>query len=240
MNAIKSFNNLAEDYDNWFDANSEIYNAEIETLADFIPKTGSGLEVGVGTGRFAAPFGIRTGIDPAHGALRYALARDILVCQAVGEQLPFESDRFDFALLNTVDPFVDDIHIILIEIYRVLNAQGQFIIGMIDKGSHLGQIYNAEKEKDPFFRDAHFHSCDEMIRHLRNAGFSNFVCRQTLIGDPIAAAYEREQEGETMVNTLSIQDGFGKGGFVALRADKLSPEQASRVSVNTETSISKR
>ncbi len=239
MNAIQSFNDLAEDYDSWFEENSEVFKAEIETLAAMVPENGRGLEIGVGTGRFAAPLGIRTGIDPARRALRYARSRDILVCQAVGEQLPFESNQFDFALLNTVDPFVDDIQIILNEIRRVLNTQGQIIIGMIDKDSHLGQVYDAEKEKDPFFRDAHFHSADEIIRHLRDIGFSNIVSRQTLMGDPFAAVHEREKEDESTGPTLAIQDGYGEGGFVALRAEKLAPKQTAKVSKHTEQCISK-
>ncbi len=240
MYTIQSFNDLAEDYDSWFDENSEVYKAELETLSAMISENGRGLEIGVGTGRFAAPLGIRTGIDPARGALRFALSRDILVCQAVGERLPFKSDQFDFALLNTVDPFVDDIQIILNEIHRVLNTQGRIIIGMIDKDSQLGQIYDAEKEKDPFFRDAHFHSTDEIIRHLRNTGFSNIVSRQTLIGDLHNAARENEIDDKTTGCTLTIQDGYGEGGFVALRADKLAPKQAAKVLKHTEKFISKR
>jgi len=240
MNAIQSFNDLAEDYDSWFDENSEVYKVEIETLAAMVPENGRGLEIGVGTGRFAAPLGIRTGIDPARRPLNYALSRDILVCQAFGERLPFESDRFDFALLNTVDPFVEDIQIILNEIHRVLNTRGRIIIGMIDKDSHLGQIYNAEKKNDPFFRDAHFHSTGDIIRHLRDTGFSNIVSRQTLLGDILNAARENEKDAKTTGCTLAIQDGHGEGGFVALRADKLTSKQAAMLSMNTEKFISNR
>ncbi len=240
MNTIQSFNDLAEDYDSWFDENSEVYKAELETLAAMVSENGRGLEIGVGTGRFAAPLGIRTGIDPARRALRFALSRDILVCQAFGERLPFGSDQFDFVLINTVDPFVDDIQIILNEIHRVLNTRGRIIIGMIDKASQLGLVYDAEKEKDPFFRDAHFHSSDEIIRHLRDTGFSNIVSRQTLMGDPFAAAHEREKEDETTGKTLAIQDGYGEGGFVALRADKLASNQTAKISKHTEKFRSKR
>ncbi len=223
MKAIQTFNDLAQDYDIWFDENLEIYLAEIATLAAMIPKTGRGLEVGTGTGRFAAPLGIRTGIDPARRALCYALTRDIHVCQAIGERLPFESDQFDFVLLNTVDPFVPDVKIILKEIFRVLNVGGRIIIGMIDKNSRLGQVYDSGKENDPFFREARFHSTDEMIRHLRKAGFSNIVCRQTLIDDSDAAPHENDKNDETITQ---IKPGFGEGGFVALRGDKLARKRA--------------
>lgn len=219
MKATQIFNDLAEDYDGWFDENLEIYQAEAETLAAMTPKTGRGLEIGIGTGRFAVPLGIRTGIDPAHRALRYALARDIHVCQAIGERLPFASDQFDFVLLNTVDPFVLDIGIILNEIYRVLKGHGRIIVGMIDKDSPLGQDIDAGKEKDPFFRIARFHSADEMILQLRNAGFSNVVCRQTLMHGANADAHDKESFDNAFVQ---IKDGFGEGGFIALRAEKLA------------------
>lgn len=240
MNAIQSFNDLAEVYDSWFDENNEIYQAETETLATLVPKTGRGLEIGVGTGRFAVPLGIRTGIDPARKALFYALTRGIHVCQAVGEWLPFERCQFDYALLNTVDPFVPDIKTILNETYRVLNIQGRILIGMIDKDSRLGQAYDSDKENDPFFREARFHSSDEMIRHLRNAGFSNIVCRQTLLDHPNIAAHESEQNDETIEQTLAIKDGFGEGAFVVLRAEKLASKRDPKVSTNSNKFGSKR
>jgi len=43
-------------YDEWFEKNSDLYNAELEAIGQLIPPTGGeGVEVGVGTGKCAAP-----------------------------------------------------------------------------------------------------------------------------------------------------------------------------------------
>ena len=64
MAAADVFNDYTEEYEEWFDKNKFAYFSEIEALKKVIPK-GKGLEVGVGTGRFAEPLGIDVGIDPS-------------------------------------------------------------------------------------------------------------------------------------------------------------------------------
>jgi len=43
-----------------------------------LPWQGLGLEIGVGTGRFAAPLGIKVGVDPSMAMLAYAAERGVL------------------------------------------------------------------------------------------------------------------------------------------------------------------
>jgi hypothetical protein len=50
-------------YEAWFDAHDETYVSELLALRIFVPLTGRGLEIGVGSGRFAAALGIQVGID---------------------------------------------------------------------------------------------------------------------------------------------------------------------------------
>ena len=59
---MDAFDKYAEEYDRWFDENEIIYKSEIEALKRHIPR-GKGLEIGVGTGRFAKPFNIKIGVD---------------------------------------------------------------------------------------------------------------------------------------------------------------------------------
>jgi len=58
MNSIEIFERYAQEYDEWFDANRFAYESEVQALKKFISKNSKGLEVGVGTGRFAVPLGI--------------------------------------------------------------------------------------------------------------------------------------------------------------------------------------
>lgn len=70
---------------------------------------GTGLEVGVGTGRFSIPLGIGIGVEPSRAMAEIAHQRGIRVVQAPGERLPFRTEQFDFALLLTVICFVDSL-----------------------------------------------------------------------------------------------------------------------------------
>jgi len=63
MNRNNVFDTYTEEYEEWFERHKFAYLSEIEALKKVIP-AGKGLEVGVGTGRFAKPLGIDTGIDP--------------------------------------------------------------------------------------------------------------------------------------------------------------------------------
>jgi len=55
--SISIFNHFSEEYDQWFDAHLCVFNSELNALKEIVPKTGIGLEVGVGTGRFATALG---------------------------------------------------------------------------------------------------------------------------------------------------------------------------------------
>ena len=220
MQGVTVFDERAEEYDLWFDENKLILQAEINALRPFVPQTGKGLEIGVGTGRFAASLGVEIGIDPARRTLQFARARGIKVCQAFGERLPFEADHFDYALLVTVDPFVPDVACLLKEAWRVLKPMSPLILGMIDKSSPLGQMYEVHKEEDPFYQMAHFHTAEEVITYLEQTGFEMLQASQTITGipDPTAST-EQVQEGY-VVDAFQIHEGHGEGAFVALKAEK--------------------
>jgi len=63
MNTV--FDHLALEYDDWFVRNESAYRSELAAIKAFMPKEGCGLEIGVGTGRFAASLGIEVGVEPA-------------------------------------------------------------------------------------------------------------------------------------------------------------------------------
>jgi hypothetical protein len=71
------FDEYAGDYDRWFDEQSSVYQAQLRLLRTAVPAHGRGLEVGVGSGRFAVPLGIHCGIDPSRGLASMAQRRGV-------------------------------------------------------------------------------------------------------------------------------------------------------------------
>lgn len=89
IESIKVFNELANKYDSWFDSHPAVFQSELEALKKLIPKSGDGLEVGVGSGRFSAALGIKTGLEPSVVLSNLARSRGINVYEGVAESLPF-------------------------------------------------------------------------------------------------------------------------------------------------------
>ncbi|GAI42146.1 unnamed protein product, partial [marine sediment metagenome] len=83
----------------------------------------------------------------------------------------------------------------------------KIIIGIIDKDSFLGKIYQAKKSK--FYKTARFFSVREIVSLLKQARFSKISFRQTIFHLP---SQLRQIEPS--------QDGYGKGGFVVIAAYK--------------------
>jgi ubiquinone/menaquinone biosynthesis C-methylase UbiE len=208
MPVVQVFEQHAAEYDEWFDAHGAVYQAELAALRKCIPAAGNGLEVGVGTGRFAIPLGIRFGIDPSHRMLQLARRHGLLVCQAVGEQLPFRDGQFDVVLLVTVICFVDDVPTLLRELRRVLKSGGHLIIAFINRNSELGRLYESRKETSAFYRDARFYSVEEVTGQVQEAGFRSLRFCETLFGDAT-------QLGS---RSLEVRDGYANGAFVVLDA----------------------
>ncbi|MBN2548835.1 MAG: class I SAM-dependent methyltransferase [Anaerolineales bacterium] len=174
MTTQTAFDAYASEYDHWFDEKEPIYQAEIAAMKRFIPTAGSGIEIGVGTGRFASQFGIKIGIDPSRNMLNMARQRGLAVCQGAGEFLPFRDAQFDFALLVTVVCFVENLAPFFLEVRRVIKADGMIIVGFIDKNSDLGKLYESRKATDKFYKEAHFYSVGEITDFLRQTGFVDF------------------------------------------------------------------
>jgi len=216
MDGIAVFDRYADEYDRWFDENQQIYQAEVNALRRFVPETGLGVEIGVGTGRFSIPFGIRIGVEPSRTMAQIAKTRNILVCQAIGERLPFRDSQFDFALLVTVVCFVKDVVPLLLEARRVIKVGGKVIIAFIDKDSALGKLYESLKDTNKFYKVAYFYSVPEIVAFVRQVGLGELQICQTLIGFPknnSATAYQ-------------VYAGYGEGAFVAVSATKLIGDKA--------------
>lgn len=205
---IAVFETNAQDYDRWFDKHPDLYEAEIRALQRAVPKHKKGIEIGVGTGRFASALDIRHGVEPAENMANIAEQRGIHVTQAKAEYLPFDAGAFDFVLMVTTVCFLADLQQPFREAHRILKDQGTIILGIIDKDSYLGKQYNRQKSNDPYYRHAHFHTTKELAEILKSTGFDHFEYWQTLM--------------EPGQNTgAEVQEGFGKGGFVVIKANKV-------------------
>ncbi len=169
ISARRVFDEFAGDYDRWFDEHDDVYAAQVRILRDAVPRTGRGLELGVGSGRFAVPLGIRYGIDPSRGLGQKARKRGIEIVQGVGEHLPYCAETFDYVLMMTVICFLENPPDVLQETFRVLGKGGVIILGFLERD---GEIVMREKTRGRFLRFARFRTADEVVRFAEDAGFS--------------------------------------------------------------------
>src|SRR5690625_3723432 len=204
---FKIFDKHTGDYDTWFERHQSAYQSELLALKQAIPLKKKGIEIGVGTGRFAQPLGVKHGVEPAENMAEIATKRGIEVIKAVAEDLPIEDESFDFALMVTTVCFLSNIPKAFSEIRRILKPKGEIILAIIDRESELGEKYEAVKDENKFYKDAHFHSTQELTDLLTQAGFGKLEYWQTLFA----------------LNTDQIEQpkkGFGEGGFVVIKAQK--------------------
>ena len=199
------FDQYSDDYDAWFDQHAREYSLELQAIRDLMPSSGRGLEVGVGSGKFAAPLGIADGLDPSESMLMKADSLGIRVVEGVAEQLPYGDAVFDYVLMVTTICFVDDLRRSFEEASRVLSSGGKLLLGFIDRESTLGQQYMARRGESRFYGIAHFYSTREVLRLLDETGFSDISIRQTLLQD---------ESGPEII------DGYGAGSFVAISATR--------------------
>lgn len=201
------FERHTERYESWFDSHKAVYRSEVKAIEHLIPESGFGIEIGVGTSRFAVPLGMQVGLDPAVEMLHRSRDRGVDVVRGVGEFLPFAEETFDTALIVTTICFVDDIRQTLAEARRVLTPSGSLVIGYIDKHSPVGRIYQEKQAENPFYQDAVFVTTDELVDALESVGFEKFEFVQTVY-----------QEPDEIDSPEPVESGYGDGSFVGIKA----------------------
>ena len=209
MPIVEPFDKYSSKYEDWFDRNKFVYQSELLALETKLPKGKKGIEIGVGSGRFAAPLNVRIGVEPSQIMQKLAYTRNILTIGGTAEKLPLKDEKFDFALMVTTICFVDDISVAFSEAYRILRPGGHLVIGFVDRDSLIGREYLKHKQENVFYRYATFYSVDDVILYLKKVGFKNFDFVQTV--------FHNLKE----VNNLEpIEEGYGKGSFVVVDASK--------------------
>ncbi|MCQ1538131.1 class I SAM-dependent methyltransferase [Methanocalculus taiwanensis] len=172
MNPLQqAFTDHADDYDRWFDDHPKIYSAQLSILRDAVPAEGLMLEIGVGSGRFAAPLCITLGIDPSHSLAKIAKRRGIETVIGVGEHTPFRDNTCDAILMMTVICFLDDPLPVFWEAHRLLKPDGTLVLGFIEKDGEIARRYQGEKVKGRFLRYVTYYSVDEIAAFFQDAGF---------------------------------------------------------------------
>jgi len=211
QDSSKVFNQRAEEYDSWFN-NSLLFDIEIAAVrALSIPVSVPALEIGVGPGRFAEALGSGFGIDPAFAPLKISKTRDIAVCQAVGEFLPFCSNSLAKVSLFFTLCFVQKPVEVIRESHRILQNTGHLLLGFLPATGKWGIHLQQKKETGhPFYEHANFLTVKQIERLLAEHDFSLVASVSTLYQAP----------GE-VIRMESPRRGLDeKAGFIVIAATK--------------------
>lgn len=212
------FEELAGEYDLWYERpfGRSAFELELECLRGLLGGFDRGLEVGVGTGRFASALGVRFGVDPSLGMLRIARGRGVVCVQGVGESLPFKEESFDLVLLVVTICFVEDPVRVVAECRRVLRGGGKLVLGLVPGESPWAEFYREKASRGhPIYRHARFYTFEEVRNILSGAGFRLERVRSTLFEEP---------QDTGPVKNREVREGyFPEAGFTCLRAVRRSP-----------------
>ena len=209
MPKVEPFEKHADMYEEWFVRNRFAYESELQAIRALLPEDGNGIEIGVGTGRFAAPLGIKLGVEPSKTMREIAQKKGIEVVNGVAEALPFDNNQFDFALMVTTICFLDDIETSFKEVFRVLKPRALFVIGFVDRNSPIGVVYQKHKDESMFYKEARFYSVDEVASYLEKLGFRDLTYMQTIY-----------QDLRKLKDIEPVNEGYGEGSFVVVRGVK--------------------
>ncbi|MCF6175562.1 MAG: methyltransferase domain-containing protein [Victivallaceae bacterium] len=206
MGNFKVFAEHAKRYDEWYDneRNYDRYIAELTAIREMMPASSRKLEVGVGSGRFAAPLGIEHGIDPVDEMLVIAKSRGVKTVKGVAENLPYDNSYFDYVLMTTTLCFLDDVTAALTEVKRVLSFGGTFTVAFVDKNSVIGKRYQ-QRVDSKFYKNATFYAVEEVIALLNSSGFEMTTIMQTLLCKSNKCHFD-------------LRVGYGEGAFVVINS----------------------
>ncbi|AAM29758.1 class I SAM-dependent methyltransferase [Methanosarcina mazei] len=206
----KAFEMHAEEYDAWYEKYKPAYESELLALKTFTPENPENLkalEVGAGTGRFAASLGLSYGLEPARAMAEIAEKRGIQMVLGVAETLPFKRQSFDLVLIvASLSLFKDPVQA-LREAAGVLKPGGQIVIGILDRDSLHGDFYESRKKEGRFSSEAKFFSAAEVSGWLTGLGFKEIKICQTLYMQP-----------EKIEHIELPQKGSGTGSFAVISA----------------------
>ncbi len=210
MAKTEPFDHYAPEYDNWFEKNKYAFQSELNAVRKLLPQTKETIEIGVGSGIFAEPLGIKEGVEPSKAMRERAVQKGIKVTDAIAEKLPYNDASKNGAIMITTVCFVDNVYKSFLEVNRILKEDGFFIIGFVDRNSPIGKDYLKHQDESLFYKDATFFGTEEIYSILSETGFKITNTCQTIFGNIME------------INAVQpVLDGYGKGGFVVIKAQKI-------------------
>ncbi len=211
MTQIGIFEKNVEEYEKWYEDYVEVYQSEIAAIREqllTLPENIRGIEVGLGTGRFAVPLGIKEGVEPSEAMAEKALKRGIEIIDGIAEKLPYGDMQFDFVLFVTIC-HLNNFKNALAEAYRVLKPKGSILIGFLDKDQSIAKQYLEKRHRSTFYANAKFYTVARIKSLLKEARFKDLQFNQTLFDDL-----------DEIKKIQMPKYGYGEGSFVVVKATK--------------------
>uniref|UniRef100_A0A7J3XY58 Class I SAM-dependent methyltransferase n=1 Tax=Thermogladius calderae TaxID=1200300 RepID=A0A7J3XY58_9CREN len=207
---VEPFEKFWLEYDKWYDEHPMLYYSElwaVEVASRGVPRPW--LEVGVGSGRFAAPLKIDVGLDPSERLLDLSSRRGVRVVKGYAERLPFPDKTFGGVFIIITLCFLDNPLEALREAGRVLLDGGRLILGFVPRESPWGVHYSGlAKGGHRFYSQAKFYTFSEVSEMIEEAGFKVEAVVSTLFGKP----------GSREVLEAPLNSYHPKAGFIVVRA----------------------
>lgn len=206
------FDEHIKEYEAWFETHADTFLFELEAIREHfnrVPENVRGIEVGLGTGKFAIPLGIKEGVEPATLMAEKARKRGIEVMEAHAERLPYADMQFDFVLFVTLC-HLDNLERAFREAKRVLKPGGVLITGFLPVDHRpIAQAYHERRAWSIFYKHANFYSVAKVSELLEALGFKKLEFNQTLLGP-----------AETPDTFQQPKPGSDIGSFVVISAEK--------------------
>jgi len=195
------FEERADEYDSWFE-NSLLFDIELAALQQVIAaKPRPRVEIGVGPGRFAERLGMDIGIDPAPAALRLAAKRGITPMAGIGEEIPLADGMAGTVFLLFTLCFLASPKTVFTECHRILQPNGQIVVGFIPARSAWGKMVARKKAaRHPYYQRALCRTVAETVHLLKQTGFTILEGCSTLYQQPDAISQFEEPRSGTDEN----------------------------------------
>jgi ubiquinone/menaquinone biosynthesis C-methylase UbiE len=177
IKVVNAFNQIAHLYDAWYETHQgkQILDAEIKAVEAQIPRSGLGLEIGAGTGMFAAHINKFDRpiicLEPSKEMITRSLQRCRYTILGSGENIPLRSVT-DFVYLVTVLEFISKPEKVLNEIKRISKNPTYLTLLFINADSSWGTFYKKLGERgDPIFKHAKLYDVGEVFELLEDSGY---------------------------------------------------------------------
>ena len=233
----KMFDGHADKYDQWFMTNDKVFMSELKLLhACLAPlKKDRILSVGCGSGLFEyalkKEYGleVKEGLEPSEDMAKIAEKRGMKVMIGDAETADLEEEEYDIIYLNGCSTYIPDLYKAYSNCYRALKKGGHMILLDVPHESAYGILYSFAKEVGSYrpelfgkiapslpypielVESGVFHTTPDKAEVITDGlGMTNVRYLQTLLAHPV---YTNDQVEEPV-------DGFDKGGYVALIAEK--------------------